>query len=179
MLRQHEKTINVFFLFHGTPILHLFVPFFYKAHKNFVSKKPQKTPWQQYYTDTALNEMQYAFMGMNAHINGDMWEALKDKYSYDTLRKYKSSLIKFQKALNGIFDSAYVQSSKYKKLRRLHIYTFGLDKPLGKRMVLNWRKRQIKTAMLWYSNPAKCKRKLVRIQKRMIKLDRFAKKMIT
>ena len=149
---------------------------FIKASKNYIQHQAQEFSWQFYYADTTLNELQYQFIGMNAHINGDMWQALKDKYCYDTLKKYKNPLLKFQSALDKVFDSMYSTAGAYKKIKRLHFYSMGLDKPVGRFMVLNWRKRQVKMAMLFYTDPKKCKRKWNHLQKHMLRWDKRAVK---
>lgn len=152
----------------------LFAPAFFTSYRNFIAHQPQVFGWQRYYADTTLNELQYQFMGMNAHINGDMWLALKDKYSYDTLNKYRQPLLRFQKTLNTFFDSIYATSGRYKKIQRLHFLTLGTDKITGRRMIFRWRKRQVQTALLFYNNPKKCERKLRHIKKRMLHYDSFA-----
>jgi hypothetical protein len=152
----------------------VFAPTFFKSYRNFKAHQPQVFAWQRYYADTTLNELQYQFMGMNAHINGDMWLALKDKYCYDTLKKYRQPLLQFQKTLNSFFDSIYVSGKQYKKIRRLHLLTLGTDKIIGRRMIFRWRKRQEQMALLFYSDPKKTARKLKYIKKRMIHYDRFA-----
>jgi hypothetical protein len=152
----------------------LFAPTFFKSYQNYIHHRPQVFSWQQYYADTTLNELQYQFMGMNAHINGDMWLALKDKYGYDTLHKYRKDLLRFQKALNTFFDSIYVASSSYKKIKHLHLITLGTDKIIGRQMIYHWRKRQLRMALLYYRNPQKCGRKLRHLEKRMAHYNRFA-----
>jgi hypothetical protein len=155
-----------------------FAPAFFRSYKNYIAQQPQEFSWQHYYADTALNELQYQFMGMNAHINGDMWAALKDKYPYDSLVKYQATLIRFQKVLNIYFDSIYAKSGKYKKIRRLHLYTLGMDKYIGRHLILHWRKRQDRLSILFYSNPIRCERRVKYIQNRMLHYNRFAKKWI-
>jgi hypothetical protein len=151
-----------------------FAPAFFRSYQNFINDKPQAIAWRQYYADTTLNELQYQFMGMNAHINGDLWIALKDTYSYDTLRKYKQQLIKFQAVLNTLLNSIYITSGKYKKVRQLHLLTLGLDKNWGRRMVRHWRKRQLRLALLFYTSPEKCNRKLKRLNVKMQHYNSFA-----
>lgn len=102
---------------------------------------------------------------MAAHINGDMWVALKDKYSYDTIKKYSRHLFKFQQAFNTLFDSVYATTGKYKKLKSLHFFTLGLDRYIGKATILRWRRKQVAMALLYYTNLQKCARKERRIQK--------------
>jgi Family of unknown function (DUF5995) len=151
-----------------------FGPLFFKSYNNYINNVSQEFSWQRYYKDTSLNELQYLFIGMNAHINGDMWWALKNKYNYDTLYKYKKSLIGFQKKFNIFFDSIYATTFHLKKIRQLHHLTLGLDKAYGRKMVLRWRTRQVKLALLWYSNNHKCLRRVKRLQKQMQRFDRFA-----
>lgn len=147
---------------------------FCAAHRNYMAHQHITLSWQDYYRCDTLNEIQYQFMGMNAHINGDMHKGLIEKYSYDTLKKYKRELISFQKALNVFFDSIYITTYKYKWLRKLHHLSFGMDKWLGRRMVLHWRKRQINLALLYYRNPAHYERRLNSVQRIMRRWDERA-----
>ncbi len=156
----------------------LFGPAFTDTYQNAINNSPQTFFWQQYYQDTTLNDLQYKFIGMAAHINGDMWIALKDKYGYDTLKKYRKPLLKFQKILNTFFDSIYTAPNDYKKLGRLRILTLGMDKYIGRTMVLHWRKKQVRMAMLYYTNPQKCMRKAKHLEKIMLRYKRFAVKWI-
>jgi len=151
-----------------------FVPLFFEAHNNYKNQTNQSFPWQRYYADTTLNELQYQFMGMNAHINGDLWMALKTKFCYDTLKKYKPSFLQYQKVLTPFFDSLYNDTYQYRELQRMHNFSAGLDKNYGRKMIYKWRKRQVNLALLWYKNPSAFQRKWKRLQHKMVKLDRFA-----
>ena len=151
-----------------------FGPSFFRSYHNLVNNSRQIEGWKFYYSHSSLNEMQYKFLGMNAHINGDMWIALKEKYNYDSLKKYRHPLISFQKALNVFFDSIYTTTGNYKKLKRLHFFTLGLDKKIGRKILLHWRKKQVELAMLYYSDPKKWKRKLKNDERRIHRWNRFA-----
>ena len=111
-------------------------------------------------------------MGMNAHINGDMHRGLIDAYSHDSLKKYKHDLLRFQKALNIFFDSVYASTFKYPRLRKMHRLTLGLDRLAGRKMILHWRRRQIHMALLYYKNPVRYARRLIRLQKLISRWDR-------
>lgn len=150
-----------------------FVPFFFLAHNNYLANKAQAESWKTYYANTTLTEMQYLCLGMNAQINGYSWQAYKNTYCYDTIYKYKTQILKFQKPLNSLFDSMYKTTYQYKKLRHIHHLTFGLDKVIGKHIILKWRKQQLQLALLWYSNNAKCLRKVEKLNKKMKRLDKF------
>ncbi len=153
-----------------------FGPLFFKAHYNNDSSFSIPKNWEAYYKNTTLNELQYQFIGMNAHINGDMWKALVSKYSYDTLSKYKKPLLDFQGTFNNFFDSIYSITKKYKKVRTLHFATFGLDKVIGRRMVYRWRKNQVTLALLSFKQPKKFKRKLNRLEKKINRINKYALK---
>lgn len=152
----------------------LFAPAFFNSYQNFISHRPQTYEWEQYYSDTTLTALQYHFIGMNAHINGDMWRCLKDKYGYDTLKKYRKELLHFQKTLNSVFDSMYTTSRQYKKVRTLHLITVGMDKIMGRQMILHWRKRQVRLALQYYRHPQKCRRKIKYMHQRMQRYNHFA-----
>ena len=147
---------------------------FCEAHRNYIAQKNIVLSWQDYYRCDTLNEIQYQFIGMNAHINGDMHKGLIEKYSYDTLKKYKRELLSFQKALNIFFDSVYASTFQYKGLKRIHHLSLGLDKLVGRKMILHWRKRQINMALLFYSDPERYYRRLKHVQKIIHRWDRRA-----
>jgi hypothetical protein len=151
-----------------------FGPLFFKAHNAHVQKTVIPITWQQYYKHTNHSELYYQFVGMNAHINGDMWHALVDAYTVDTLLYYKKQLLDFQTAFNTFFDSIYSTTKKYKKLKRLHTLTLGLDKAYGRKMVYRWRKRQVLMAIWYYNNPKKWKRKHKKLLRKKAFWDRYA-----
>lgn len=150
-----------------------FAHYFFEA----VNEAPQPASlpfsWQRYYSRQNLNAFQYYFLGMNAHINGDMWQALVKTHPYDSIKKYRQLLLDFQHPLTGLFDSTYRTCSKYKNLSRFHRLTLGLDKWYGKRMMLHWRSNQIKLALLSYSNTARFSRRLKKTHHKMKRLDAF------
>jgi hypothetical protein len=151
---------------------------FFEADRDFASQKKIAKNWQFYYGNRNLNDLQYKFVGLNAHVNGDIGQALITAHSYDSILKYRKTIIGFQKSFNVFFDSIYKTTFAYKKLRLLHRLTLGLDKYIGKRMVYRWRKRQVALALLWYHNNKKFFRVRKRIDNKMQRLDRFALKWI-
>ncbi len=151
-----------------------FYHLFFAAHHNYISKNTQSPIWKSYYSTPNLNELQYQFLGINAHINGDMWVAITSNFTYDSIKANAHYLFNFQKQYSHYFDSIYALSYRYKKVRYLHHLTLGLDKYYGRKMIYRWRKRQVKLAMLWYSNNPKCLRKVKRVQRKMNRLNRFA-----
>lgn len=148
-----------------------FVIYFLDAAARREQGLAQTYSWQRYYSDTGLNHFQYYLLGMNAHINGDMWQALARAHSYDSIKKYRRVLLAFQKPLAIQFDSVYHSLGKNKKLKRLHLLTLGADRWYGKKLLRRWRVNQIKLALLYYSNPGKFRRRLVKTTRYKERLD--------
>lgn len=148
-----------------------FAAYFFNAVQTAQEPAAQTFSWQRYYSRLDLNAFQYYFTGMNAHINGDMWQALVTAHSYDSIKKYRQALISFQRPLNIIFDSAYTACRKYKKINQFHNLTLGLGKWYGKKMILHWRKKQIQLALLYYTNSAMFSRRLHKTYRKMKRLD--------
>ena len=151
-----------------------FSHFFLEAHRLHKSGEPMPDNWKPYYAKDSLNELQYMIIGINAHINGDFWKALVQTHSYDSIRKYKKELIRFQSSLNFIIDSLYKEKKQYKRVRTIHTVTLGLDKLLAHQMILQWRKKQVRLSLLYYRNHDRLDKKLKRLNKRINRFDRFA-----
>ncbi len=151
-----------------------FSHFFLEAHRLHKTGGPMLDNWKPYYAADSLNELQYMIIGINAHINGDFWKALVQTHSYDSIRKYKRELIRFQSSLNFIIDSLYKEKKQYKKVRTIHTVTLGLDKLLAHQMILQWRKKQIRLSLLYYRNHHRLDKKLKRLHKQSSRFDRFA-----
>jgi hypothetical protein len=151
-----------------------FGPFFFQSYKMLQNQLPQSSVWEFYYNHPNLNELQYKFIGMNSHINGDMWLALVNAHSYDSIIKHKSNLLQYQKAFNVFFDSILKTTLQYKKVKRLHALSLGLDKYIGRRVVYKWRKQAVNMALLWYNNMTKFKRQRNRLDKKMLRFNKHA-----
>jgi hypothetical protein len=155
-----------------------FGPYFFQSYQKFMQNEAQNKVWQFYYDHPNLNDLQYKFIGMNAHISGDMWLALVNAHTYDSIIKYKKNLLQYQKAFNVFFDSIFATTLQYKKVKHLHHLTLGFDKYIGRRMVYRWRKQAVQMALLWYNNKKKFNRQRKRLDKKMQRLNRFAFKWI-
>lgn len=156
-----------------------FASYFFRAVQTAHESAAQTFSWQRYYSRLDLNVFQYYFTGMNAHINGDMWQALVAAHPYDSIKKYRQVLISFQRPLGVLFDSTYTACRKYKKLNRFHQLTLGLDKWYGKKMMLHWRKKQIQLALLYYTNSARFTRRLRTTHHKMKRQDAWVVKWLS
>ncbi|MBS1511542.1 MAG: hypothetical protein JST86_11915 [Bacteroidetes bacterium] len=156
----------------------LFAPFFFQSYNKYIHHEQPDAPWVRYFDSVPKNPLQYMFIGMNAHINGDMCLALVNQFSYDTIKKYRVPLLHFQSVLNAYFDSVYTGGWHYHRVCELNLLSFGADRQLGKYMISHWRKRQERLALLYYSHPLRYQRKNKRLVKKMQSYDVFALKWI-
>jgi hypothetical protein len=151
-----------------------FAGYFFTAAVSFNQKKEVPLAWKTYYADTSLTSIQYYLIGANAHINGDMWQALTSEFLFQELKDNKKFYYRYNRKLNEelfeVYNSAFESASG---VRLLHAITLGLDKQYSKLMLVRWRKRQMKLSMLWFYNKARFKKKLSGVRKKMAKLDKL------
>ncbi|MEI2737471.1 MAG: DUF5995 family protein [Chitinophagaceae bacterium] len=151
-----------------------FADYFFNAAAAYNSGAGMPVAWKNYYTDTSLTQVQYFLLGANAHINGDIWQALTSEFSLQELNQYKRFYYRYNKKLKeeilSIYDEAF---NTVPKVRLLHAVSAGLDKQYGKLMLVRWRKRQMKISMLWFTDRDRFQIKLTSIRKKMAKLDKL------
>ena len=149
-----------------------FIPQFFQAHEAYLKGKEIPANWETYYQSDSLNSLQYQFLGMNAHINGDLHLALIQQFGYDSIKEHKRDLMSFQKVLNSIVDSIYGQTKAYPELKIFHDLTLGTNRIMAREMVRHWRRRQINLALLYYHKPKKYQRRLAHVQSLKAKWDK-------
>ena len=149
-----------------------FIPIFLQAHEAFIKGQEIPANWKTYYQSDSLNSLQYQFLGMNAHINGDLHLALIQQFGYDSIKAHKKDLMSFQTVLNKIVDSVYEQTKAYPELKIFHDLTLGTNRIMAREMVRHWRRRQINLALLYYHKPKKYQRRLQHVQSLKVKWDK-------
>jgi len=149
-----------------------FIPIFFQAHEAFIKGQEIPANWKTYYQSDSLNSLQYQFLGMNAHINGDLHLALIQQFGYDSIKAHKKDLMSFQTVLNKIVDSVYEQTKAYPELKIFHDLTLGTNRIMAREMVRHWRRRQINLALLYYHKPKKYQRRLQHVQSLKVKWDK-------
>ncbi len=149
-----------------------FIPIFFQAHEAFIKGQEIPANWKTYYQSDSLNSLQYQFLGMNAHINGDLHLALIQQFGYDSIKAHKKDLMSFQTVLNQIVDSVYAQTKNYPELKIFHDLTLGTNRIMAREMVRHWRRRQINLALLYYHKPKKYQRRLQHVQSLKVKWDK-------
>lgn len=135
--------------------------------------------WKEYYADTAGSSLVSILHGVNAHINGDIWPALVDEFSYTELQELKKYYFRYFDKLSEIYDMVYEKGYKdSRNIRLLHILTLGYDKKYGKMMLSRWRKRQWRLAELYFTNKKLFEKKRSVLVQKMQRINKLIYKNI-
>ncbi len=130
------------------------------------------SPWKFYYSHPGLQTWQFILIGVNAHINADMWRALVDIFSEIEIRHQKINFLASQRSVGKVYrsflDTLSAQNSHF---RLLNHFTGGLPEKIGERILYKWRHRQVKLAILYYCNPQKFGRLLARVNRKKENTD--------
>ncbi len=130
--------------------------------------------WRTYFNDSTYSPLQYRLLGINAHINADLSEALIRTFTLAEIQSHKKSFLRFQQALRKQytrFYEAYVATTELTRL--LDQITLGLARTWGNRMMARWRKRQYRIALLHFTNPVKAARLVQKTTRRKERTDRL------
>ena len=149
-----------------------FADLFFKAAS--AQKEGEQIPpeWNYYYLDSAYTPLQYLLIGINTHINEDIWQALIAQFSLFEIEEIKANYFAFYKSLKNEYNRIYSQAwLTNQRIRQLHFITFGLDKEYGKMMLKKWRRRQFKIAALYYKNPVRFDQKLMILKRKTANLN--------
>ena len=129
--------------------------------------------WYVYAKDS-LHPLQYYLLGLNAHINGDMWQALTDCFSEDELEQYQQALLQFQSAITTVYDQYYSLSLTGNIfLRTIHFFSMGLSRKIGNRYIYKCRDLQVKLALLYFRDKNKFEQKLRKAKRRKRLTDHY------
>lgn len=137
-------------------------------------KEENKTPapWQNYFSSTASQPLQYVLMGANGHINGDSWQVLTTVFSPGELQVLKPYYRSCTRALAVVFDSLYDDAViRNRRIRAIHSLSWGMGKWYGRHLLKKWRNRQWRLAEFYFTNPEKFTHLKKRIDKKMRHTD--------
>ncbi len=149
-----------------------FAGFFFRAVEAYHRGKEIPAEWKAYFGDTALSPLQYRLLGINAHINGDIWQALTAEFSLRELQENKEAYFQFNKGLIGEYRRFYDRSVRENpKTILLHELTLGLSKCYGRGMLGRWRKRQMQLAILFYTDRTRFDKELAKLHQKMKHLN--------
>jgi hypothetical protein len=128
--------------------------------------------WKAYYADNTSSNLRYVLFGINAHINGDIWQALVTEFSLQEIRLLKPLYYSYRKKLAGDYNVIYEMAiTSNTKIKWFHVLSFGLGKVYGRAMLHRWRKRQIKLAELFYTDKVLFQKKLDRLHRKTDRIN--------
>ena len=151
-----------------------FAVYFFRSAEAFAKGAVIPAVWQTYFTGMSFTPLQYQLLGINAHINGDIWQAMTKEFSLQELKDYKRYYFDFNRALIKEYEQVYragVTASN--TINILHHASLGLDKEYGKMMLKRWRKRQMQLAILYFTDHEKFSKKLMILHQKMQHLNRM------
>jgi len=152
-----------------------FISYFLDAAFEFEQKGrlPHDAIWNCYFSNSNAQPWQLTLIGVNAHINGDIWKGLVKNFTEQEIKRYKGNLLSFQSSISKAFEPFFgdlMDQSAY--LRFINGFTKGSAKLYGEWLVYNWRLRQINLAMLYFQDQEKFRKKLSAISRKRQKIDR-------
>lgn len=151
-----------------------FAGFFFRSADAHLSKTDIPVVWQSYFRDSALSPLQYKLLGINAHINGDIWQALTSEFSVEELKENRMTYLRFQKGLQKQYQRFYNEYvSSNLKTGLVNNTTLGLSRVYGKMMLSRWRKRQLRLAILYHTDKVKFEDALNSLNKKREELNRL------
>jgi hypothetical protein len=149
-----------------------FSEYFLKACRDFNDSNMKGKVWSAYFTTAGLSPVQLQLLGINAHINGDLWQALKDSFSETEIKGISKTVFLFHQSLLHIYKEVYDEAvAANRKIKTLHILSLGLSEKYGKHLLSKWRKRQIKLASLYYFDQKRFEKKRCTTEKKKTRID--------
>ena len=150
-----------------------FAVYFFNAIESHNSGTQIPGIWENYFNGDH-SPLQLKLMGANAHINGDIWQALTNNFSLEEIKQLKPFYKNYNKSIRKVFDDLFMSAIRSdKRLHDLHLLTLGLDKVYGRMMLKRWRNRQLRLAILKFENPGRFDKKKKSIDKKRNKIDRM------
>jgi len=149
-----------------------FIGYFLEACDEYNTGKTVGSVWNFYFTHPEAEPWQLTMIGVNAHINGDIWKGLVKNFSEEEIRKYKKNLLSFQSSISKAFQPFFeelLEESAY--LRFMDNFTKGMARHYGEWLIYNWRRRQIDLATLYYTDTEKFKKHFATIEKKKQHID--------
>ena len=145
-----------------------FASFFFRAAEAYRLNTEIPKPWKAYFEDTTLSRVQYQLLGINAHINGDIWQALTTEFTLQEMLENERAYFVFNKGLTKEYRRFYeIAIGTDPKTHLLNNISLGLSRLYGKMMMVRWRKRQVQLAILYFSDPTRFENMLKKVQRKM------------
>jgi hypothetical protein len=130
--------------------------------------------WLNYFTSRGLSNVQMTLLGVNAHINCDIWQALSGNFTAEELKILRPVYKKYYRLLSPMYAGLYRQAfDAHRKIRQIHFLTFGFGRQYGKLMLKKWRNRQYRLAIYYFEEPEKFSRLKNRVYNKKQRIDRM------
>ena len=153
----------------------VFAGFFIDACIAYRDKKQIELPaWRSYFADTTLSAEQYNLIGTNAHLNGGLAEAISQSYTPADWQWLKAKYVLFNKCLNQTYEWVYRETTEaHTEAKRIHVFSLGISKAIGRYYLYKWRKRQMRLTELYFAGSGKYDNLLDKINRKKDKVDRL------
>lgn len=130
--------------------------------------------WYNMFSHPTLDPIRLGVMGINTHVNADIWKALVTRFDAAEIRRHRKAFISCQRSIARIYSPLFeVVAQKSWYVRFMRALTLGGVKKLGELILYKWRVRQDQLALLYYKNPERFRRKLARVSRQKEKTDRL------
>ena len=133
---------------------------------------PGSSAWSFFFSNPGARPWQAVLLGINAHINMDIWQSLVYNFILEEIRKYKKPLLATQSSIRKVYYEFFESMKEHNPyLKRVNFFSMGLARTFGNRLVYKWRRRNVNLAILYYKDPEKFKRKLAIITRKKQRID--------
>ncbi len=128
--------------------------------------------WTSFFSNPDAQPWQFVLLGVNAHINVNIWQTLVNNFSEEEIRDHKKQLLSFKnsvaKVYHPFFDELLEQNGY---LRFINSLTKGSAEIFGEKLLFKWRQRQVNLAIMYYQNPKKFNKRLAVVNRKKQKID--------
>ena len=149
-----------------------FADYFLRAWVNEKNKNETSLEWKCFFSNPNVKPWQLVLLGVNAHTNVNVWQALVANFSEEEVRHYKKQMLAMQSSIAKVYDQFFdtlLANNSY--VRFINTFTLGIAKKFGERIVYKWRRRNVNLAIMYYHNPGKFKKKLAIVNRKKEKID--------
>lgn len=151
-----------------------FAGYFINACKKLSETNDTAAIWHAYFKNSGSSDLKQKLLGINAHINGDLWQALRDSYGKEEIKEAGITVFLFHQSLLKVYNDLYTEAKTgNKKIKTFHVLSLGFGEAYGRHLLKKWRKRQIKLAMLYYFNQKKFERLKTKTERKKYKIDKM------
>ena len=128
--------------------------------------------WKCFFSNRDAKPWQIVLLGVNAHTNIDIWRTLVYNFSEKEVMQYHKQMLAMQASVTKVHDQFFktlLAQSRY--LRFINTITLGFARRFGEKIIYKWRRRNVKLALLYYTNQKRFTRKLALVNRKKIKND--------